>query len=159
MAQTLLDGTTAAFNFQTDVLAADLTAANVSGGAYPATTSTALDSWKCMARYLSIDIDRALINRTTFCTAGWMGHVPALKNLVGRLAGFMSKGSSISNPLYMFGTTFGIPMIATLDTALTISALVMASRDHLGMTAMENSEREMTFESDGTYLAPAVSWT
>lgn len=158
MAQSLLDGTTAAFSFKTDINATDLSAANVSGGSYPAATSTNYDEWKCMARYLSLDFDRTLLSRTTFCTSGWMGHVPGLKNIVGRLSGFASKGSTISNPLYLLGTTFGVPMLATLDTSCTVTALIHCSRDHIGLTAQENSEREVTFESDGTYIAPTVSW-
>jgi hypothetical protein len=158
MALQLLDGTSAVFDFQTDVNSTDLNAANTVGGAMPAATSANFDSWKCAAGYLSLDITREMLERTTFCTGGWRGRVPALKDLQGRLEGFSSKGAKISDPLYLFATTKGVPTIVTIDTGCTISAEIMASRHHTGVRAAQNSEMGLDFVQDGTYIPPATVW-
>ena len=162
MSLQLLDGVSAAFNFQTDINTADLATANLgSGAAQPAATSTNFDSWKCIASYMSIDISQELLDRTTFCTQGWKGRFAALKDLQGRLDGFAAKGAgggNIANPSYMFGTSKGIPTLATLDSGCTISFNAMAARDHSGLRAQANSERSMEFMQDSTYFAPVFVW-
>jgi hypothetical protein len=161
MALSLIDGISAAFNFNTSVLSADLTAANVAGGSYPTSTGGNFSngsSWTCTAAYASFNFSQDLLDRTTFCTGGWKGRFAALKDLTGRLDMFASKGSPISNPTYMFGTALGVPMLATIDSGCTITALIKESRRALGIRAAANSEDSMEFAQDGTYLAPSVTW-
>jgi hypothetical protein len=154
----LLDGTSANFNFQTDVNAADLTAANQTGATIPPATSANYDSWKCAASYMSVDITQEFLIRTTFCSNRWVGRTPGLRDLNGLLDGFMSSGIKISDPLYLFQTTLGIPWIATINTGLTISANIMASRQHSGIRAFQNSEMGVAFAQDGTYISPSTVW-
>ena len=159
----LMDGVNNAsvLDFQTDVTSADVTAANMTGGTFPASafnTSGGADSWKCTADYVSLDITQRMIERTTFCAGGWVGRFAGLKDLAGRIDGFLSQGSKISNPFYMFSVAGAIPWMATLATGCTISALIRAARYHLGMRVQANSEMGMEFMSDGTYIQPSCAW-
>lgn len=157
----LIDGISAAFNFNTSVFAADLTAANVAGGAYPSNSGGNFSNgstWNCTAAYASFNFSQDLLDRTTFCTGGWKGRFSALKDLTGRLDMFASKGSPISNPGYMFGTPLGVPMLATIDAGCSISALIKQSRRSIGLRAAANSEDSLEFAQDGTYLAPVIVW-
>ncbi len=161
MPQKLLDGTNVNFNFQTDLASADITAANVAGGVFPTSafgsTPTA-DSWACVATRLSLRVSRQMLIRNTFCNNGWVGRTPSYKDLQGALDGFMSKGSKISDPLYLFSATGAIPMVATVDTGCTLSALIHAGEDNNTIGAGENSSRAVQFMGDGTYIAPMTAW-
>ena len=162
MSLALIDGISAAFNFNTSVFTTDLNTANATNGSYPSNSSGGNFSngsnWTCTAAYASFDFTQELLDRTTFCTGGWKGRFAALKDMIGRLDMFASKGSPISNPSYMFGTALGVPMLATIDSGCTITALIKQSRRHIGLRAAANSEDSMEFAQDGTYLAPVIVW-
>jgi hypothetical protein len=155
----IIDGVSAAFNFQTDTYGADVNQSNnVISPSYPSSNASNYASWSCVANYCSVDLTQELLDRTTFCTAGWKGRFAALKDLMGRVDGFMSQGSPISNPAYMFGTTKGIPLLATFNTGCMINVNAMCSRWHGGLRAQSNSEMGMEWAQDSTYLSPSISW-
>lgn len=127
MALTLLDGTTAAFDI-----------------------TFATKSYKCLASYVSADIVREFTERTTFCTTGgWRSRVPGMKQMIGRLDGFMGKGSDISDPSILFATTTPMAFVVTWDTGCTMTGSGHTGRVHLGMRAQANSEFGLDWESDG----------
>lgn len=127
MALALLDGTTAAFDI-----------------------SIATISYKCIAAYVSADIVREFTERTTFCTAGgWRSRLPGMKQLIGRIDGFMAKGVPLADPSILFATTSPLAFVITFDTGCTATGAMHAGRVHLGMRAQANSEEGIDFESDG----------
>lgn len=127
MAMSLLDGTMAAF---------DITIATL--------------SYKCMAAYVSADIVREFTERTTFCTTGgWRSRLPGMKQLIGRIDGFMMKGDPKSDPSILFASTASLAFVITMDTGCTITGSLHTGRVHLGMRAQANSEEGIDFESDG----------
>lgn len=154
----LLDGVSAAFDFATDTNATDLTNANQATPTFPAATSANFNSWKCVANYMSVDITQEFLIRTTFCSNRWVGRTPGLRDLNGILDGFASQGVTISDPMYMFSTTKGIPWIATVNTGCTLSGLIMAGRNHIGMRSFQNSEMAMSFATDGSFYSPSSTW-
>lgn len=154
----LLDGVSSLFDFQTDVNSSDLAAANTAAGTIPAASSSNMNSWKCMANYLSLDITQEFLIRTTFCSGRWVGRTPGLRDINGMLDGFLSQGALISDPLYLFSTAKGIPWIATINTGMTISGCIMAGRNHIGMRSFQNSEQGVSFATDSTFVTPASTW-
>lgn len=127
MALALLDGTMAAF---------DVTIATL--------------SYKCMAAYVSADIVREFTERTTFCSAGgWRSRTPGMKQLIGRIDGFLGKGTAQSDPSVLFASTSPLAFVITFDTGCTVTGSMHAGRVHLGLRAQANSEEGIDFESDG----------
>ncbi len=162
----LIDGVSAAFNFQTDVNSTDVAQANngSGGSVYPSNLSGGMnsDSWKCICGSFDMIISQQLLPRTTFCGNGWEGMFAATKRLSGTLGLFQSKGApggDVSNPGYMFGTAGkGIPALATMDTGCTVTANIMCASDSSSLIAMANSSRQMAWAADGTYLSPIIVW-
>lgn len=134
---TILDGTTAAFDFTTGTAASD--------------------SWKCVATYAEFNVRRDFIEQTTFCsTGGWRERLPILKQVIGRITGFLSKGEAISDPLHLFSGTAGVPFVFTADTGCTLSGNLHAANYRGGMRAQANSEMDLDYESTGSVSS---SWT
>lgn len=135
MAQALLEGTTAAFDFSSGLR-------STFGG----TPATAI-SWKTVASYLSIDLGREMFDQTTFGNTGWAARIGGQKRAVGRLAMIASKGLVISDPLYLMANNFPWACVATLDTGCTLSFDAVQSNRHIGIAAAGNSEDGISFES------------
>lgn len=136
MALSLLDGTSAAFDFTTSAL-----------------------SWKCKANYCSADINRDMLERTTFCSgAGWRERIPALKQVLGRLEGFIGKGGNAADdPMYLFSSNNAPAFVMTFDTGCTLSGSMHATRLHLGIRAAQNSELALDWESTGAVTSAWVT--
>lgn len=137
MALELLNGTTAAFDFTT------ATRTTFSGTAGTAKT------WAGVASYFSADIARELFEQTTFGSSGWRSRIPGMKQLIGHIDGFTSKGLSNSDPLYLFANNFPIAFVATVDTGCTLTGDGFATRHHTGLRAAAQSEMALDFESYG----------
>jgi hypothetical protein len=151
----LLDGTSAAFSFQTDVNSADLLAAG--SGSFPA-GSTNFDAWTCVANELSLELSQTFIDKTTFCSNRWVGRTVGRRDISGRLSLIESKGTPVSNPAYLFSTTSSIPMLATLDVGCTLSAMIVGSRRTVGARAYDNYSGSLEFMTDGQVYSPAWVW-
>lgn len=127
MALKLLDGTAAAFDITINAL-----------------------SYKCLAAYVSADIVREFTERTTFCTTGgWRSRTPGMKQLIGRIDGFLTSGMPISDPSLLFANTTGYAFVITFDTGCTVTGTLHVGRMHMGLRAQANSEEGIDFESDG----------
>ncbi len=105
--------------------------------------------YKCMANYISADIGNELFEQTTFCTSGWRSRIRGLKQMVGRLAGFMFKGVAHADPLVLFAGSTYIAFIMTFDTGCILSGNLQPRNQHMGMAAAGNSELGLDFESYG----------
>lgn len=128
MAMQILDGTEAVF---------DVTIATL--------------SYKCMASYVSADIIREFTERTTFCSSGgWRSRTPGMKQLIGRIDGFLNKGVANSDPSILFASTTALAFVITFDALCTVTGSMHVGRVHLGLRAKANSEEGIDFESDGT---------
>jgi hypothetical protein len=138
MALALLDGTTAAI---------DMTIA-ISG-----TNQTSL---KCAFGYMSADLVREMSEKTTFCSSGWRSRQPGMKQLVGHLDGFASKGAVYSDPAVMMATTTALAFVFTADTTCTLTGNLHVVRDHMGLRAAANSDRGIDWESDGVVTSAWV---
>lgn len=134
----LLDGTAAAVDFSI---------------AYSGTVQTSL---KCAFAYISCDVVREFTEKTTFCSSGWRARNPGMKQLIGHLDGFMSKGTNYSDPLALFASNDPFPFIFTADTSCTLTGSLHAARDHNGMRAAANSERGIDWESSGVVTSAWV---
>ena len=143
MAYTLLDGTVAAIDFQVGAAAGT---SIVSGTG----TLSGGSSLACFANYVSVDIGREFTERTTFCSGGWRSRTPGLKQAVGRIEGFPSKGGVWSDPLAMFTSQLGYPFAFVIDTGCMLYGVLHEQRDHVGMRAAMQGERGIDFESTGS---------
>lgn len=140
MALSLLDGTSALIDFS---IAYD-------GG------GSSQSSMKCAFNYISADISREFTEKTTFCSSGWRSRQPGMKQVVGHLDGFVSKGTVFSDPLALFATTNAFPFVFTADTGCTLTGSLHAQRDHIGLRAAANSERGLDWESTGAVTSAWV---
>jgi hypothetical protein len=137
MALALIDGSTAAFDFTT--------------GASPV-------SWKCVASYFSFDLGRRMEDRTTFCTVGgWASGVPTMKQGSIRIDGFMSKGTTFSDPFLLFSSTTAVAFVATFDTLCTLTGNLHAVGYHAGMRAQGASEMGVSAVTDGAVTSAWVT--
>lgn len=134
MALDLLDGTVAALDF---------------------TTGEDDDSWKCVANYVSADLGNELFDFTTFCSTGWRKRTRGMKQLIGRIAGFLSKGDPVSNPSTLFAGTGPTPFVMTFDTGCTVTGDLQPRNIHAGMAAAGASELGLDWES---YGAVTFAW-
>lgn len=107
------------------------------------------NEYKCIANYISADIGNELFEQTTFCTSGWRARIRGLKQMVGRLAGFMFKGVAYADPLLLFASSVYTAFVITFDTGCTLTGNMQPRNMHLGMAAAGNSEWGLDFESYG----------
>lgn len=126
MALALLDGTTAAVDF---------------------TTGSSPVSWKGVANYVSADLGNELFEQTTFNSSGWRARIRGLKQVVGRIAGFLSTGVTISNPMTLFSGSGPTAFVMTFHTGCTATGDLQPRNHHSGMQAAGNSEMGLDFES------------
>lgn len=117
---------------------------------------TSTTSMKCAFNRISADIVREFTEKTTFCSSGWRSRQPGMKQLIGRLDGFASKGTIYSDPLALFADNTARPFVITVDTGCTLSGNMHAARDHIGLNAAANSERGIDFESTGEVVSAWV---
>lgn len=134
MATQLLDGTFAALDFTT--------------GGTPV-------SWKDQANYVSADIGNEMFEQTTFSSSGWRSRIRGLKQMVGRIAGFLSTGKAISDPMALFASSGPTSFVLTIHTGCTYTGSLQPRNHHAGMQAAGNSEMGLDFESFG---AVTTAW-
>lgn len=137
MPLTLLDGTTAAVSMKI-------------GSAQPPTVE-----YNCSMRYLSADIVRDFTEATTFCQSGWRTRTPGMKQLVGRMDGYASKGDPSSGAGILTASTVPLNFIFTLDTLCTFTGAMHVGREHFGIQAAAQSERGIDWESAGVVT---IAW-
>jgi len=97
MALSLLDGTNAAIDMVI-------------------TIASATNSVKCSFGYMSADVVREFTEKTTFCSSGWRSRQPGMKQVVGHLDGFVSKGAAKSQ------VAIGHRKLASKDDAARVKA-------------------------------------
>jgi hypothetical protein len=107
--------------------------------------------FKCVINRWSADIVREFTEKTTFCTGGWRSRDPGMKQLVGRMDGYLSKGFAGSDPLALIAAddTDGLPFVLQADTGCYFSGNCHIGLSHAGSNAQLNSEMGQAFESDG----------
>jgi hypothetical protein len=105
----------------------------------------------CVINRWSADIVREFTEKTTFCSAGWRSRDPGMKQLVGRIDGYLSKGIAGSDPLALIAadTVTGLPFTLQADTGCFLSGTCHIGLYHAGSNAQLNSEMSIGFESDG----------
>lgn len=115
-------------------------------------------SWKCAINYFSFDLGRRMEDRTTFCTGGqWASGVPTMKQGAIRADGFLSKGATFSDPMFLFSTTTPVPFVATFFTGCTITGNMHAVGHHSGMRAQGASEMGVSAVTDGAVTSAWVT--
>jgi len=140
MALKLLDGTLAAI----DVVV------NLTGVTTPSL------SIKCMASALAFTFRRPLGQKTTFCNTGWTKPTPGPRTMFAVVSGFMSTGTTFSDPLVLFSVDIATSFIFTADSGSTIQGNWMESEDANSLTAFANSGRSMSFESSDSITSTWV---
>lgn len=126
MAIALLDGTNAAI---------DVTIATV--------------SIKAMAAAWTARMLRDFFEQTTFASGGWRARVPGMKQCLVSVAGFSSKGISMSDPLALFATQAPMASVYTADTSCSITGNFHYGSDEHSYVAAGNSGRVIAGESYG----------
>lgn len=107
--------------------------------------------FKCVVNRWSADIVREFTEKTTFCSGGWRSRDPGVKQLVGRIDGYLSKGFAGSDPLALIAAdgVAGIAFVLQADTGCYFSGTCHIGLSHAGSNAQLNSEMSVGFESDG----------
>lgn len=111
--------------------------------------------FKCVINRWSADIVREFTEKTTFCSGGWRSRDPGMKQLIGRMDGYLSKGFAGSDPLALItadnstDNPGGIPMVLKADSGCMLSGNCHVSLSHLASAAQLNTEAGVGFESDG----------
>jgi hypothetical protein len=136
MALALLDGTMAATAFTT--------------GATPV-------AWTNVASYVSADMGNEMFEQTTFGNSGWRQRIRGLKQIVGRIAGFLSTGLAISDPMALFASSGATAFVMTFHTLCTLTGSLQPRNYHAGMQAAGNSEMGLDFESYGPVTSAWVT--
>lgn len=136
MAFQLLSGTTAIV---------DINIAIGSGSGTPVSS-------KCLFRRWMARITQEMFEQTVFCGGGWRSRIPGLKQLIGRLDGYMSVGNAASDPLAFFQNTLAAPFVLTATTSATISGNGWVTSDEQAIEAAANTSRGVDFESFGAVL-------
>jgi hypothetical protein len=137
MALSLLNGTDAAISIKID------------------SVTPPLVEYNCHFRYVSADFVRDFTETTTFCGTGWRSRTPGMKQIVGRLDGYMSKGDVASNPGILQSNSSPMYFVQTFDTGCTYTGQLHVGRDHAGVQAAAQSERSIDWES---YGAVTIAW-
>lgn len=118
--------------------------------------SIATASYKCIAAAWTARLVREFSEQTTFCSGGWRARVPGMRQLIGSLAGFASKGSAISDPSVNISTQLPVAMVLTADTGSTFTFSGHVGSDETTMVAAANSGRAIAFESTGAVVTAWV---
>jgi hypothetical protein len=132
MALALLDGTSAAVNIAINT-----------------------NSYNCIFSYVSADISRQFNEYTTFCSTGWRSRVPGMKQITGRLDGFLSTGANISDPSQYFASQVASNFVLTFTINCTYTFTGWVGKPHSGIRAAANSELSLDYESND---APTFAW-
>lgn len=111
---------------------------------------------RCWATYLSVDLTRAMLDRTTFCTSGWTDVFPSLRSAQGRIEGFANKGLSISDPMAWFTDQTARSVTFSADNSCTMTGNAFCASDHTGLRAAANSERGISFVNSGPWSSAWV---
>lgn len=112
-------------------------------------------SVKCQFRRWMARITQEMFEQTSFCSGSWRARIPGLRQLIGRLDGYMSIGNVGSDPLAYFQNTLPAPFVLTATTSATISGNAWVTSDENSIEAAANSSRAVDFESYGPCL---TSW-
>jgi len=108
-------------------------------------------AFQCVINRWSADIVREFTEKTTFCSGGWRSRDPGMKQLIGRMDGYLSKGIAASDPLALIAadTVSGLAFTLQADTGCYLSGSCHIGLSHVGTNAQLNSEMGVGFESDG----------
>ena len=107
-------------------------------------------SGKAIFGFMSIRIGADMQEQSTFATGAWRTRIKTMRQARGRLEGFVSTGSALSDPLALVGTQASLPLVATFFTGCTITFNAQFSSDEQSVRATQNSARGVDFESAGT---------
>jgi hypothetical protein len=107
--------------------------------------------FQCVVNRWSADVVREFTEKTTFCSGGWRSRDPGMKQLIGRLDGYLSKGIAGSDPLALIAAdnVNGLPFVLQADTGCYFGGNCHIGLSHAGSNAQLNSEMGIGFESDG----------
>lgn len=106
-------------------------------------------SIKCaFARWIAT-ITRGSTRTTTFCSGGWVEEQPGDKQLLCRLDGYASKGTSFSDPLVWVTASATVSIVLTADTGCTLTFEGNVFEDGIELVASNNSGRGVSLRSSG----------
>lgn len=113
-------------------------------------------SFKNIAAVWTARINRDFTEATTFASGGWRSRTPGMRQLIGSLAGFASKGWAGADPLVLMSLQAAIAIVLTADTGCTYTFTGHVGSDETTLVAAANSGRIITFESVGVVVTAWV---
>lgn len=106
-------------------------------------------SVKCGFGRLSCQFVRQATSSITFCTSGWVAEIPGMKQMIGSLIGYVTKGVAWSDPLVWINSATPVAFVGTADTDCEITASINVFADGVDLVAAANSARGVDFRSTG----------
>lgn len=103
---------------------------------------------QCAFASFSFTVTRGATSATTFCSSGWVAETPGMKQGIGSLIGYTTKGVAYSDPLVWVTAAAPLPFIGTADTNCTISCNINVFSDGMDLIAAANSARGVSFRSN-----------
>lgn len=137
MAFALLDGTSSTID-----------ASITPPGGSPTSAKTWAAAWTAR-------ITREFFEQTVFANNGFRARIGGMKQSFISLAGFMSQGSPLSDPLALFASQTPCATVLTAFTACTITGNYQYGSDENSLVAGGNSGRVVAGESYGSF---STSW-
>lgn len=113
-------------------------------------SGTTVTSTKTIFGYMTIRIGVEMSAQDVFATGAWRKRLKTNFQAVGRLEGFVSQGSPVSDPLSLVGSAGALPVTATYTTGCTLAFSAQFNGDANEVRATANSGRGVDFESWGT---------
>lgn len=111
--------------------------------------SIANTSVKCAFASWSFTLTRGATSATTFCSSGWVSEIPGMKQGVGSLIGYSTKGVAYSDPSIWVTSASSLAVILTADTNCSFTMSANFFSDGADLVAAANSARGVSFRSDG----------
>lgn len=101
-------------------------------------------------------IVRGATRRTTFADGGWVNEQPGDLQILGRLDGYLTKGTAWSDPFVWITSATVIAMVLQADTSCTLSGNANFFEDGADVVAAANAGRSPAFRSAGSWSSAWV---
>jgi hypothetical protein len=118
-------------------------------------TTTADKSYQGILNYITVDFDGDFFQQVVFGSSRFAKQLAGMVRVSGRNEGYIPVGVANADPLYLFAGNVPLKYLVTLETGNTLAGTLWASREHIGIRAMGNSEFAFDWVGQG---APTITW-